>query len=179
MRFAVGLRSMGMRATPAGREAGNELAGITFDPKFFRFISILAFWDLLAFVDYGHWHLVPALENSALQYLGLALYIAGCVWLIWTDRFLLAHFSGDLANRKIIAEGPYRFVRHPRYLALTISRVAFALMLASVLAWIAFVFWMFAILRHIRLEEPHLREIFGSAYDDYARRTVRLIPGIY
>jgi protein-S-isoprenylcysteine O-methyltransferase Ste14 len=180
VRFASGTHPRAPQSTtPAGREAGHELAGATFDARFFRLIAILSLFDLLAFVDYAHWRVLPALENPALQYLGLALSLAGCLWLVWTDRFLLAHFSGDLASRKIMMDGPYRFVRHPRYLALTISRVSFALAIASILAWLAFAFWMFAILRRIRLEEPHLCEIFGAEYDDYAKRTARLIPGIY
>jgi protein-S-isoprenylcysteine O-methyltransferase Ste14 len=70
-------------------------------------------------------------------------------------------------------------VRHPRYLALSISRIAFALALASIVAWFLFLFWMFAILRRIHREEPHLRKIFGPDYEAYAQRTARLIPGIY
>jgi protein-S-isoprenylcysteine O-methyltransferase Ste14 len=36
-----------------------------------------------------------------------------------------------------------------------------------------------AIRHRIEREEPHLRELFGSAYDAYARRTARLLPGVY
>jgi protein-S-isoprenylcysteine O-methyltransferase Ste14 len=96
------------------------------------------------------------------------------------DRpFLRAHFSGGLTNPKIIDRGPYRVVRHPRYLAPTISRIAFALVLASIIARFLFAFWMFAILRRIHREEPHLRRRFGPEYEAYAQRTARLIPGIY
>ena len=97
----------------------------------------------------------------------------------WTDRFLLAHFSGDLANRKIIERGPYRLVRHPRYLALTDSRIAFALVLASIVLWCLFPLWMFAILHRIQREELHLRKIFGPDYEAYCQGAARLIPGIY
>ena len=155
-----------MRMASRDKETGRELAGQTFDPELFRWITILAVLDLLAFVDYGHWHLCRALENPALQMFGLVLSLGGCCWLLWT-------------NRKIIDRGPYRVVRHPRYLALSISRIAFALALASIVAWFLFLFWMFAILRRIHREEPHLRKIFGPDYEAYAQRTARLIPGIY
>jgi protein-S-isoprenylcysteine O-methyltransferase Ste14 len=168
-----------MRMVSRDEKSGRELAGQTFDPALFRWITILAMLDLLAFVDYGHWHLCPALENPALQTFGLVWSLGGCCWLLWTDRFLLAHFSGGLTNRKIINRGPYRVVRHPRYLALTVSRVAFALALASIIAWFLLAFWMFAILRRVRREEPHLRKIFGPEYEAYAQHTARLIPGIY
>ena len=43
-----------------------------------------------------------------------------------------------------------------------------------------FVLVLLVAIRHrIEREEPHLRELFGSAYDAYARRTARLLPGVY
>lgn len=33
--------------------------------------------------------------------------------------------------------------------------------------------------RKIRLEEQHLRGLFGEAYDAYRRESAALIPGIY
>jgi protein-S-isoprenylcysteine O-methyltransferase Ste14 len=89
------------------------------------------------------------LESPRYQTLGLLLSLAGCAWLAWTDQFLLGHFSGDLNNRKIIMSGPYHSVRHPRYLALLSSRVAFALALASILAWVFCIFWLLAIRRRL------------------------------
>jgi protein-S-isoprenylcysteine O-methyltransferase Ste14 len=32
--------------------------------------------------------------------------------------------------------GPYRYVRHPRYSAAIVAKVAFALALASILGWV-------------------------------------------
>jgi protein-S-isoprenylcysteine O-methyltransferase Ste14 len=168
-----------MRTASGNKETGRELAGQTFHPELFRWIKILAVCDLLAFVDYGHWHFCPALESSALQTFGLVLSVGGCLWLLWTDHFLLAHFAAGPTNRKIIEDGPYRVVRHPRYLALSISRIAFALIVASIIAWLLFALWMLIILRRIHREEPHLRKIFGPQYDAYAQRTACLIPGIY
>jgi protein-S-isoprenylcysteine O-methyltransferase Ste14 len=31
----------------------------------------------------------------------------------------------------------------------------------------------------VRLEEVHLRKLFGTAYDNYCARTPRFIPGAY
>jgi len=36
-----------------------------------------------------------------------------------------------------------------------------------------------ALARRIRLEEDHLRDIFGPDYMAYAARAARLIPGVY
>jgi protein-S-isoprenylcysteine O-methyltransferase Ste14 len=39
--------------------------------------------------------------------------------------------------------------------------------------------WIALVLRRIPLEEAHVRKAFGAAYDAYAARTARLLPGIY
>lgn len=175
--IAASLRFMGLSLGPKGTT--NELSGAMFDPGLLKGISILSVAELSVFIDYGHLHLLPVLEQLVLQGLGLGLSLAGCLRLIWTDQYLLSHFAKGLTQRSLLTTGPYHFARHPRYAALAFSRVAFALALASPLACRFFVIWMIFILRRIRLEEVHLKGIFGNAHDAYAARTARLIPGMY
>lgn len=167
------------RAIFRSREVMQEAAGVTYDPWMLRWITIFAVTELSVFLDYGHWHLVPQLENPILQSIGLVLYFFGALWLIWTDNYLSKVFAGDLSERRVMTHGPYRYVRHPRYAALIASRVAFALALASILAWFFFLGWLWVNLRRIGLEEVHLRKLFGAEYDAYASRTARLLPRIY
>lgn len=167
------------RAIFRSREIMREASGLTYDPWMVRWIIIFAVADLAVFLDYGHWHLLPALEIPALQWLGLGLYFFGALWLIWVDRYLARQFSGDLTARWVMDRGPYRFLRHPRYAALILSRVAFALALASILAWVFALGWLWVNIRRIQLEEVHLKKIFGAEYDAYAARTARLIPGLW
>jgi protein-S-isoprenylcysteine O-methyltransferase Ste14 len=161
------------------KEVMEEAAGVTYDPWMLRWITIFAILELSVFIDYGHWHLVPQLLNPVLQSIGLVLYLGGAIWLIWTDRYLAKVFAGDLSKRKVMTQGPYRFVRHPRYAALVASRIAFALTLGSILAWLFFLGWLWVNLRRVRLEEAHLRELFGAEYEAYIARTARFLPGIY
>ncbi len=160
-------------------ETMKEASGASYDPWMLRGIALLSLAELTVFLDYGHWHLVPALEQPALQAMGLGLFLLGAVWLLWVDRYLSRHFAADPAARKVMTAGPYHYVRHPRYAAVLSSRVAFALALASVLGWIFALIWLALILRRIRLEEAHLRELFGADYETYALRTPRLLPHVY
>ena len=160
-------------------ETMKEASGSSYDPWLLRWIALLSLADLTVFLDYGHWHLVPALEQPALQAMGLGLYLLGALWLLWVDRYLSRHFLADPTARKVITGGPYHYVRHPRYAAVLSSRVAFALALASVLAWVFALIWLALILRRIRLEEAHLRELFGADYETYTLRTPRLLPRVY
>lgn len=156
-----------------------EAAGASFDPLLIRAVTFISLAELTVFLDYAHWRLTPALEIPWLQCAGLALSASGVAWLFWTDKFLIPSFAGDLTTRHLITSGPYALVRHPRYVALLVSRIAFALIFASALAWGFVLIWVGFIVRRIRLEDAHLRGIFGAEYDSYAARTARLLPGIY
>ena len=87
-------------------------------------------------------------------------------------------FSMMSEARRLVTSGPYRFVRHPLYLAeelaiIGISMQFFSLSTAFVLAvQIAFQ------LRRMRNEEAVLAESFPE-YAAYRQRTARLLPGIY
>ncbi len=80
--------------------------------------------------------------------------------------------------RRLVMTGPYRLVRHPLYAAEEIAILG---------VWLQFMSWPatailvghFAIqLWRLGFEEAVLRENFPD-YDAYARRTARLVPGIY
>jgi protein-S-isoprenylcysteine O-methyltransferase Ste14 len=87
-------------------------------------------------------------------------------------------FSMMAEARRLVTSGPYRFVRHPLYLAeelaiIGISMQFFSLSTAFVLALqIAFQ------LRRMHNEEAVLAQSFPE-YAQYRARTARLIPGIY
>jgi protein-S-isoprenylcysteine O-methyltransferase Ste14 len=160
-------------------EVVQEVSGRNFDPNMLIWITSLSLADLLIFLDYGHWRLAPALENPALQGIGLGLFLIAGLFLFWADTYLARHFANDLSKRRVIREGPFRLIRHPRYASLLVGRVAYALIFASVIGWLLAVVWLVLILQRVHLEETHLRRIFGADYDAYAARTARLFPGIY
>jgi protein-S-isoprenylcysteine O-methyltransferase Ste14 len=168
-----------LRSALRSNSGVGEAFGLTYDPGILLFAVILEPAKFAVVLDYGHWHLVPALEQPALQMLGLVFAVAGSAGLVWTDRWLARHFASDAAARQLMTDGPYRFVRHPRYASILLLGLGAPLAFASILGWPLW-FVLFAAIRHrIEREEPHLRELFGSAYDVYARSTARLLPGVY
>jgi len=156
-----------------------EALGLTYDPAIVLFVFVLEPGKLAVVLDYARWHLVPGLEQPALQAIGLAITVAGSACLIWTDRWLARHFTSDAAAAELMTGGPYAFVRHPRYLSMLLLGLGFPLVFASILGWPLWVILLIAIRHRIEREEPHLHELFGTAYEAYARRTARLLPGIY
>lgn len=80
-------------------------------------------------------------------------------------------------GHKLVTQGPYSIVRNPIYTGM------FGMLLATGLAvshWLGILLavGMFAIGTFIRVrsEERLLREIFGSEFDEYARRVRAVIP---
>jgi protein-S-isoprenylcysteine O-methyltransferase Ste14 len=158
------------------RAVRDEASGRTYDPGMLWWIAILPLAELLVFFDYGHWRLSPLLAKPVLQGSGLLLWLVIPPWLYWADRYLGAHFAAVTGPKRILREGPFRFVRHPRYAGLFWSRIAFSLLFASAIAWILSAFWWLALRKRIRREEAHLRGLYGAEYEAYSASTRTWIP---
>jgi protein-S-isoprenylcysteine O-methyltransferase Ste14 len=146
------------------------------DPGFERWSVGLGVAELVAFLDYAHWHLVPALDNTAVKTAGLILYLLTIVWLFQVDCFLYRNFVSAHEHGLLMTSGPYRLVRHPRYTGLLFTRICFALLLASPIAWCLSMLWIVVIERRIHREEHYLQARFRSGYDVYAAKTPQLLP---
>jgi len=149
------------------------------DPAGPQWVMCLMALDLVVFLDYGHWRLASWLAHPALQVVGLALYLAVTVCQIWTDAYLARHFTQAETPLVPMNHGPYRYVRHPRYAAAIVGKVAMALTFASIFGWLLVIAWGLLLLNKIAVEEKHLRELFGPRYESYARTTAKIVPGIY
>ena len=103
------------------------------------------------------------------------------LWLFWRSHTDLGrNWSVSLEIREghgLVTGGVYRRVRHPMYTSSWMGALAQAMMLENWLAGLA-VLPAFAAMYFIRLprEEAMMRERFGAEYDDYMKRTGRLVP---
>ena len=87
-------------------------------------------------------------------------------------------FSIMAETRRLVITGPYRFVRHPLYLAEEIAMVGVFMQFASVWTALLLVVQIAFQLRRMHNEELVLAASFPE-YGAYRRSTARLIPGIY
>jgi protein-S-isoprenylcysteine O-methyltransferase Ste14 len=149
------------------------------DPSGPRWVMLLMALDLVVFLDYGHWRLTPLLLRPGLQAAGLSLYLAVGSWQIWTDAYLARYFEKNHAPLEPMNHGPYRYVRHPRYGAAIVGKIAMAMIFGSLFGWLLVAAWGFLLLNKIEVEEKHLRKVFGPPYESYAQTTAKVIPGIY
>lgn len=80
---------------------------------------------------------------------------------------------------ELVTSGPFGLVRNPIYSAMIPTVLGLALMVPNVLAIAAFVALVTALELQVRLvEEPHLQQVHGDAYADYAARVGRFVPGL-
>lgn len=122
----------------------------------------------------------------ALMAVGLALFIAGALFIVWA-RSTLGRMWGISTSREVkllpdhllVDEGPYQLVRHPMYLGWFVALFGIVLIYRTwiLVILLAMTSWVFY--RRARLEEKTLAERFGSAWSGYVARTRFLVPFIY
>jgi len=109
---------------------------------------------------------------TAVIAVGLLLYMC-CLWVFAVvGRGTPGTWD---APRRVVAVGPYRWVRNPIYVAagLIVSGEAWLFMSPALLIYTgALAFHLFVTC----YEEPHLRARFGEQYEAYRRTVTRWIP---
>jgi protein-S-isoprenylcysteine O-methyltransferase Ste14 len=113
-------------------------------------------------------------------YIGLALMAIGVFVREWSIYTLGRYFTFPVMivkDQKLIIKGPYRFVRHPGYLAGALLFGGLALALQSWAAPIVVIVVLIPTYAYrIHLEEYALIKKFGKEYENYMKRTAMIIP---
>lgn len=133
------------------------------------------FSSVLAFAD------VPL--HPAAFAAGVAVTALGLWYFHRSHADLGTNWSISLDIREghtLVTRGVYARLRHPMYLGLLLYSLGQALFLPNLLAGPAYLAVM-ALITGCRLgpEERMMRDRFGAAWDEYASRTKRLIPGVF
>ena len=115
-----------------------------------------------------------------LFWLGILLIYVGIALRLYAIHVLGAFFTTEVAvapGQTVIETGPYRLIRHPSYTGFLITLLGFGLCLTN---WLSLLVIMACALigfsYRIRVEEQVLQEQLGQRYQEYMRRTKRLIP---
>lgn len=115
-----------------------------------------------------------------LRWVGAILGVIGTPLLIWTHVRLGNNFFGGMKIRQgheLIADGPYRWVRHPMYTSFMALGVAYLLLSAN---WIVGVPWILGtiivISTRLKEEEAMMVEQFGDEYRKYVEDRGRFLP---
>jgi protein-S-isoprenylcysteine O-methyltransferase Ste14 len=119
-----------------------------------------------------------ASASAAVIIFGSLVAAAGAVLRVWGAAYLgynTVHHAEMQAGR-VMADGPYRFVRNPLYLGGWCMMAAMALVMPPTGAAFSMVLLTVFLLRLILSEEAFLSVQLGEPYKEYLRTTPRLIP---
>jgi len=123
----------------------------------------------------------PAFELGIFRYLAFPLWLTGTLIIVWCSIDIIRKGRGTPAHldppKTLIVNGLYRHVRNPIYLGALLIQLGYIVWFGSPLLIVYFL--LFALAFHIMIvfiEEPILRNTFGTDYDEYAKSVPRWIP---
>ena len=155
--------SVVLRARPTGKARGLE-------PRISAFVGAFLVYAIPFF---------PRRELSmTAEMVSTLLVLFGSAAAIVTLLRLGRSFSMMAEARRLVTAGPYRYVRHPLYLAEELAIVGLSMQFFSAATALILVVQIAFQLRRMHNEEAVLAETFPE-YAAYQRRTARLLPGIY
>ena len=117
----------------------------------------------------------PELSNNVvIIVIGIFLVITGTIYAVWALRFL----ARPMITKELVTDGPYRFSRHPMYVAIYIVLIGIGLLFFSQLWFLVLLIfipiWYFI----CKLEEDHMENLHSSRYLTYKQKTHMFLPRI-
>ena len=113
----------------------------------------------------------------------LMVQILGFILAIWSVFVMgIGRFNIQpevKSQAKLVNKGPYKVIRNPMYTGLILFFGAGVLNTLYIIDIFVFLILIIVLLSKIILEEKYLAARFGTSYDDYKKKSFRLIPYIY
>ncbi len=167
------------RDGPADDTAGAAIEAYRERPGMFPWPPVLFAGALAVGLVFGRltplpW---PGLDDAPARALGYGFGVAGIVLSAWAVVTLMQAGTNIMPNRaadRLITWGPYRFWRHPIYMAETLMMLGLAQVTGNI--WFVIAAALFTVLvlgLAVLPEERHLEARFGDAYLDYKARSRR------
>lgn len=129
--------------------------------------GIVTLWKLGALFS-------PSPAVIAVQALAVALFL----WARWTFGLRSFHAAANPTEGGLVTTGPYHFLRHPIYTAICLFGWAGVAAHASALNALLGVLMTAGALVRMLCEEKLVVETYPE-YREYAKRTKRMIPGVF
>jgi protein-S-isoprenylcysteine O-methyltransferase Ste14 len=115
----------------------------------------------------------------SIRWVGVAISALGLMLMQWTLTSLGKNLTDTVATRHnatLITHGPYKWVRHPYYVAAALLIVATTLISTNLIIAISGLIVLLLLAIRTPQEEQMLLQRFGTAYKDYQANTGRFVP---
>lgn len=131
--------------------------------------------------EYHYFNFLPS--GLWIQIMGLFIAFLGSALFIRAPRTLDQFYSGHISvveGQPWVKSGPYHFIRHPAYIGYIFMTLRVACGYSSVFGlFIILIILLPAVLYRNHAEDKLLAECFGAQFDDYARKTRRLLSLVW
>jgi protein-S-isoprenylcysteine O-methyltransferase Ste14 len=148
-----------------------------------RRVVVLALYVSLAFLPFADRRAIGVLGDAALlRWIGLILAALGLGLVFWSGVALGRMYSQEVTiqeGHRLVTDGPYRFVRHPRYAGVIGMAVGLSLLFRSWIGLAVVAPLVAVLLFRIRDEEALMHREFGPEWEAYCRRSWRLAPLVF
>jgi protein-S-isoprenylcysteine O-methyltransferase Ste14 len=145
------------------------------------FLLIMIPFYLAVYLPPGEYLLLKPTLYLTMQIAGFIILLAGVILRLISLAVLKNSFSVSISatsDSSLVVTGPYKYIRHPLYLATIIISVSGSVVFSSLFTWIFVLLTITGIVIRIRKEEAFLNDRYRE-YADYQRRTWKLIPFTY
>lgn len=165
-----------------GRNQENRKSGTT-APKLDLILIQVFSLAIVILAPYSDRHSFGVFASTDLiRYIGLALAASGFILMQAGEKHLAKQFSIQVTlqeDHKLIQSGPYKIIRHPRYLGILTFFLGISLVFRSLLTAIFVTVLAVVLVWRIFAEEKLLHQEFGVAWETYCKTSWRLIPYIF
>ena len=128
-------------------------------------------------------HIFPFWDNILISYLGFILFLSGSLLTIVARAQLGRFGTAELIteeDHQLFTQGVYRYIRNPMYSGALIATIGFCLVFRCIITLIIMFIYYFLVFRMRIIEEERiLIKKFGEQFEEYKKRTKRLIPLLY
>ena len=139
--------------------------------------------SIVFFAPFSDHHSIAVMSyNDLIRASGLLLLIPGFLLMQAAEKYLGRQFSVEVTlqeDHKLIQRGPYKHIRHPRYLGILLFFLGISIMFRSLLSICLVAGLSVILIWRIFAEESLLQQEFGKEWDEYRTKSWRLIPFIF
>ena len=148
-------------------------------------LFLIQIFSLLIVVSapYSDSHSIGAFNcGDFVRYVGLVFVLFGFFLMQFAEKKLNRQFSMKVTiqeNHQLVKTGPYRIIRHPRYLGILVFFTGISFVFRSYLAMGITFMLLLVLVWRIRAEESLLKKQFKKEWDNYCAETWRMIPYLF
>lgn len=145
-----------------------------------RPIGLATMAGLIAYLidpSWMEWSSLPL--PGSVRWMGVGMGVIGGLLMVWAFSNLGKNLTDTVVTRRnhtLVVSGPYRWVRHPFYVAVLLTVIGNALAAANWFLLLGGLSVFLLMVIRTKTEEAKLLERFGDQYRAYLARTGRFLP---